>query len=189
MAQATASTARAAELVVYGKTLLATRTLQAVGRGGWRGIPRVNVVGFKRDAAPTLPPPLSRNSASCCPNYSSSSSSSSRARGKCNFVVVAPAISLYRRRRRVVMALWLRLPDNLIRAVRFCLVSCLPSFLSLLLSLSLSVNLNLSVLLRDFVLPLGCLCLCACWAWLSNKASSDNAHFRSLAHALALSLN
>lgn len=35
MTQATSPT-RAAELMVYGKTLLATRTLQAVGRGGWR---------------------------------------------------------------------------------------------------------------------------------------------------------
>lgn len=54
-AQATASTTtRAAELMVYGKTLLATRTLQAMGRGGWRRISRVNVVEFKRDAAPIL---------------------------------------------------------------------------------------------------------------------------------------
>lgn len=54
VAETTAPT-RAAELVmVYGKTLLATRTLQAMGRGGWRGIPRVNVVEFKCDSAPIL---------------------------------------------------------------------------------------------------------------------------------------
>lgn len=92
---ATTSPARAAELVmIYGKTLLATRTLQAMGRGGRRRIPRVNVVELEHSLGSNFcfAPGGQVSHARC---LCDTAASSLRAN---NLVVVAPAISLYRQR-------------------------------------------------------------------------------------------